>query len=148
MEKYYIIRQPPLAEKYTFLVDQISIKSDYGLATDIQKIDYNRYILGETFNIEVNLSLLMTEEEGSTFVFDLGYFVVILEISKDQQQGQMSFYHALVSINRNELFKLFSQRYSTEIAAKWLEVYDFIHSDLMPDRNNVQIYKPGKYFDP
>ncbi len=142
MEKYNFIAQPPISEKYTFLVDDISDAQDYGTTTDIQKIDYNRSVLGEAFNIEVNLSLLMTEHDGNTFVFDLGYFVVVFEISKTQKEGHMAFYHCLVDIEHKELFELFSKRYSADIAAKWIEVYDFILSDLHADRDNVQICKP------
>ncbi|WP_430614427.1 hypothetical protein [Flavobacterium sp. JP2137] len=142
MPKRYLIIQPPLSDKYTFLVDYISENQSYGWATDIQKINYNRKILGDAFNIDVKISLLLSEAEGSTFVFGLGYFVAVLELQNDEQEGRMTFYHCLVDIVRSDLLELFSRRYSNSIAVKWLEVYDYIMQNLTPERDSVQLLKP------
>jgi len=70
MKKYYIIEQPPISDKYTFLVDNISNKVNYGLTTDIEKINYTIKVIGENFNIDVKIGLLISQSKGSTFVFD------------------------------------------------------------------------------
>jgi len=142
MKKYYLIEQPPVARKYTFLVDDISDKLNYGLATDIHKINYNLKLMGEKFNIDVKVGLLMAESKGSTFVFDLGHFISILELRADQQEGKMAFYDCVIDIPRSELNEILVKRYSQNIATEWFKVHDRLNVNLSPETDIVQIIKP------
>jgi hypothetical protein len=39
MEKHFLIEQPPLSAKYKLLVDDMSEKRNFGVTTDIDKIN-------------------------------------------------------------------------------------------------------------
>ena len=142
MKKYFIIEQPPICEQYTFLVDDISDKKNYGLATDIDKINYNRKILGENFNIDIKVGLLMAESKGSTFVLDLGHFICILELKADEKEGKMAFFDCVIDIPKSELNEILVKRYSQNIANEWFKIQDILLQDLKDETDIVRIYKP------
>lgn len=143
MEKYYIIEQPPLAEKYTFLVDDISEKVNYGRTTDIDKINYNLKLMGEKFNIDVKIGLLLAESKGSTFVFDLGHFITVLELRGDLKEGKMTFFDCLIDMPKHELNEMLANAYSQNIANEWFKLQEKLLLDLIPETNIVQLYKPN-----
>ncbi len=142
MEKYYLIEQPPIAEKYTFLVDDISDKVNYGQATDIDKINYNRRLIGEKFNIDLKVGLLMAESKGSTFVFDLGYFVTVLELRADLQEGKMTFFDCLIQMPKQGLNKILVDAYSQNIANEWFRIQERLLKKLTSETDIVRLYKP------
>nr|WP_315154625.1 hypothetical protein [uncultured Flavobacterium sp.] len=142
MEKYYIINQPPLAEKYIFLVDDKSEKVNYGLTTDIDKINYNRKILGENFNIEIKVGLLMAESPGTTAVFQLGNFITVLELRKDQKAGKMAFFDCIIDMPRNELNDMLVKAYSQNIANEWFKHYDYLNANFSLENDIIELYKP------
>jgi len=142
MKKYYIVQQPPLAEKYTFLVDDVSEVVNYGLATDMDKINYNRKIMGESFNIDIKVGLLMAESKGATFVFDLGRFVTVLELRADEKEGEMAFYDYDVNATREELNKILVERYSQNIANEWFRIQKELLEDFIPEDDVVRLHKP------
>lgn len=142
MEKYYLIEQPPLAEKYTFLVDDISDKVNYGRATDIDKINYNRKIMGEKFNIDVKVGLLMAESKGSTFVFDLGQFICVLELRADQKEGKMTFFDCVIDMPKSDINKMLVDAYSQNIANEWFKVQERLLANLSPETDIVRLHKP------
>ena len=142
MEKYYLIEQPPLAEKYTFLVDDISDKVNYGRTTDIDKINYNRKIMGEKFDIDVKVGLLMAESKGSTFVFDLGQFICVLGLRADQKEGKMTFFDCVIDMPKNDINKMLVNAYSQNIANEWFKVQERLLADLSPETDIVRLHKP------
>jgi hypothetical protein len=143
MEKYYIINQPPLVEKYTFLVDDISDKVNYGLATDINKINYNIKLLGESFNIDIKVGLLMAESIGTTAVFELGNFISVLELHKNQKEGKMTFFGCNINMEREEINDILVKRYSQNIANEWFKHYDIIISNYSIENDIIQLHKPN-----
>ncbi|MEM7085239.1 MAG: hypothetical protein AAF489_03605 [Bacteroidota bacterium] len=141
MNKHYLLKQPPLAEKFTFLVDVITDDGNYGLATDIDKVNYNRQLIGE-LNKDVKIGLLMSENKGSTFVFDLGNFITVLEISSDELDGMMAFYHCVVDVGQDQLLPLLEARYSKKVAREWFALQEKMLANFSPDHDIVQLHRP------
>jgi len=142
MEKYYIIEQPPISDNYTFLVDDISNKVNYGLTTDIDKINYNRKIIGENFNIDIKIGLLMSKSKGSTFVFDLGNFITVLELRADELEGKMAFYDCFIDMPKEALNNILTQAYSQNIATEWFKVQEKLLENFSLKNDIVRLFKP------
>ena len=142
MEKYYLIEQPPIAEKYTFLVDDISDKVNYGRATDIDKINYNRKLMGEKFDIDLKVGLLMAESKGSTFVFDLGTFITVLELRADQKEGKMTFFDCVIDMPKSDINKMLVDAYSQNIANEWFKIQERLLENFPLENDTVRLHKP------
>ena len=84
----------------------------------------------------------MAESKGGTFVFDLGHFIVVLELRSDQKEGKMAFYDCVIDIPKEELNKILVERYSQNIANEWFKLYDILNADLKQEDDIVQLYKP------
>lgn len=143
MKKYFLVPQPPATDKYTFLVDDISNKKNWGKTTDIDKIEFNRRLLGEEINIDINVKLLFTEQ-GSTTVFPLGRFITVLQISKDESKGAMTFLDFDTKATRNELREMIGKQFSDNIINEWLKVYDILVLEFKPEDDCVRIEKPDE----
>ena len=142
MKKYCSINQPPLAEKYVFLVDDISDKLNYGKTTDIDKLNYNVKLLGEKFNIEMQVGAMMAESKGITAVFALGNFITVLEIMKDFKKGKMAFFDRILDMERSAINEMLVNAYSKNIANEWFKQYDALNLNFSEENDIVELYKP------
>ncbi|MGE0079621.1 MAG: hypothetical protein AB7S48_17300 [Bacteroidales bacterium] len=143
MKKHYLVQQPPLTEKYTFLVDNISNNKNWGRTTDIDKIEYNRNLLGDDLNIDIKINLLFTEK-GLTTVIPLGRFITIIQIREDENEGAMTFFDFDIEHPIEELKELISKTFSENITKEWIKVYETLKSEFKDEDDIVRLEKPDE----
>ena len=139
MKKFYLIPQPPLTQRYSLLVDDMSDKKNYGRTTDIDKIKYNQDILGKEFELEVKIKN-MYSDEGITTVFPVGSFIVVLQLKKDETKGQMTFFDHVVNTSKEELRTMLLQGFSENIVDGWFQVFDALNSEDRVTSDNFDLY--------
>ena len=144
MKKYFKISQPPLTAKYTFLVDDINEMRNWGMTTDIDKIEYNRDLLGDDFNIDIKIKLLLTKKGGGTFVIPIGRYITVFEIREDENEGRMTFFDFTFGATREELQIMLEIGYSETIVNEWLKCYDLMSLEFTSSSDTVVLLKPSE----
>ena len=144
MKKYFLIPQPPITEKFTFLVDDISEKKNWGLTIDADKIAFNRKLLGENFNIDLKVNLLMTEK-GIAKIFTLGNFITVLEMREDQKEARMTFFDCVMNMPKDELKYMIGEVFSKNIVEEWIKFYDLLNLDFLEENDLVELYRPHDF---
>lgn len=146
MEKdFYLIPQPPLSEKFNFLVDVLAEKSEWGHTSDLKKIDYNRKLLGGDFNQDFNEKMLLATD-GLTLIFPIGRYIAIFELRKDGKQGRMTFMDYRINKSREEIKSMLKERFSEGITNEWLKHYDMFQKEFT-EQDDVELceYKPENF---
>ena len=138
MKGKYLYPQPPIAEKYTFLVDQLDNTHSLGITSDWNKIEYNLKMMGTEFNqrLEIGLSFL---EKGMNETIDLGRYIAVVGINKNKSEGIIRFFDSKLKIERNELFKEIEFIYDKVIAESFILLYDIMVSDSSSFLDNVEL---------
>ena len=90
MKNYALPLQPPFAEKYTFLVDEIYGVGTMGIAREIEKLHYNRQILETYFRVEWNFDGKQIGIEGLKAI-PIGPFITVISIQKQHKDDVMLF---------------------------------------------------------
>ncbi len=144
MKKQFLITQPPITEKYSFLVDDINQLGNWGMTTDIDKIEYNRNLLGDDFEIDIKIKTLFTKK-GITFVVPIGRFITIVKIRADEEEGSMTFFDFDIGYSRGAMEVILEEAgYSVSIIEEWLKCYDLMHSKFSSEHDNVVLFKPDE----
>ncbi len=141
MKKYYLINQPPFAEKFTFLVDDITDNKNWGMTTDLEKIKYNRKIFGEDIDIDIQIRQCLAEK-GTTAVFSFGRFIIIFEIRKDNKSGRMIFFDFETDLTKKEIETALSHTYSENIIKAWFKSYDELAKNFNSINDLAILLKP------
>lgn len=141
MKKHFLIPQPPTSEKLTFLVDDLNETRTVGIATDLDKIEYNLKLIGDDFNqdLEIGINFL---EKGITDVVDLGRYISVVAIKKDQTEGKMYFFDSTVDFSRDELIEQMEMLFNESIAKKFITIYDLMVLESSPSFDNVELLIP------
>ncbi|SOU86793.1 hypothetical protein [Tenacibaculum dicentrarchi] len=141
MKKYFLVQQPPLAEKLTFLVDELNESRTVGIATDFDKIEYNLKLIGDDFNqdLEIGINFL---EKGITDVVDLGRYISVIAIKKDKTEGKMYFFDTTIAFSRNEIVEQIGQLFSEITTKNFMTIYDLMKSQSTPSLDNVELLVP------
>jgi hypothetical protein len=141
MKKYFLIEQPPIADKLTFLVDDLNENRTFGVTTDLDKIEYNLKLMAEDFNqdLEIGINFL---EKGITDVIDLGRYIAVVGIKKDKTEGKIHFFDSTVNFTREELIEQMEMLFSKNIAQKFINIYDLMVSESSPNFDNVELLVP------
>ena len=141
MKKYFLVPQPPLTEKFNFLVDDLTDNKTLGFTYDIDKIKYNLKMMGDDFNhdLEIGINFL---EKGITDVVDCGRYIAVVGIKKDRTEGKISFFDTTTSFTREELYGQIVALYDKSIANKFIDIYDLMISDEIPSFDNVELIIP------
>src|SRR5690606_42126200 len=109
---------------------------------DIDKINYNRKMIGENFNIDVKIGVLMSQSKGSTFVFELGNFITVLELRADELEGKMAFYDCIMDMPRAVLNNILTYASSQNIATEWFKVQEKLLENFSQENDIVRLLKP------
>tara|TARA_R110001606_G_scaffold362484_2_gene516257 strand:+ start:638 stop:1072 length:435 start_codon:yes stop_codon:yes gene_type:complete len=138
MKGTYLYPQPPIAEKYSFLVDQLDKNHCLGITTDWNKIEYNLKMMGANFNqrLEIGLSFL---EKGITETIDVGRYIAVVGINKNKSEGIIRFFDSRLKIERNELYKEIELMYDKIIAKSFILLYDMLLSNSSSFKDNVEL---------
>ncbi|TRX29914.1 hypothetical protein FNW52_20440 [Flavobacterium sp. ZT3R18] len=141
MKKYFLIPQPPISEKLTFLVDEMNDHKTFGVTDDWDKFEYNLNLIGKDFkqDLEIGLSFL---EKGITEVIDLGRYIAVVELKKDKSKGEINFFDTTIDLSREELYNRINIRYSKNIAEIFINIYDLMRSGSSPSFDNVELFLP------
>jgi len=141
MKKYFLIPQPPVADKLTFLVDDLNETRTFGVTTDLDKIEYNLKLMGDDFNqdLEIGMNFL---EKGITDVIDLGRYIAVVGIKKDKTEGKMHFFDSTADFTRKELIAQMELLFTKNIAKKFINIYDIMVSESSPNFDNVELLVP------
>lgn len=114
MKKHFLILQPPLADHFTLLVDELSKNETFGHTRDVDKCEYNREVMermGMELNFKVQVKTALSDT-GITVVTPLGRFIVIIRISRDESKQEMNFFDAFSKVNfreQNSITTIFSE---------------------------------------
>ncbi len=141
MEKHFLVEQPPISAKYRLLVDELSENETFGFTNDIDKIAYNRNILGSDFNQVLSIKLLLPEKGAST-VFSIGRFIVVLEIGKDEKDGKMHFFDFNIDTDNLDISTQIKQQFSENIASAWFKNYYLLRSEFLEESDRFELFKP------
>jgi len=143
MKKQFLIPQPPLADKLTFLVDDINESHTLGLTTDFDKIEYNLKLIDESFRQDLEIGLNFSET-GITDVVDLGRYIAVIGIKKDQSTGKIYFFDTTVNFSRAELSEMLKSdfKFSAGIIERFMVIYDLMKSESSPSFDNVELLRP------
>lgn len=139
MNKYFLIPQPPITEKCSLLVEEISDKKNWGFTSDINMIKYNISLLGTEFNKDLTIRNMFTDKGIST-VFPIGCFITVLELKKDETEGKMTFFDFDVELS--SVKPLLKQEFSENIIDEWIKVYNSLGSDFSDDDDLFVLLRP------
>ncbi|MFD2937072.1 hypothetical protein [Spirosoma flavum] len=136
------VLQPPLAEKVTFLVDDLEPSGGYGFTTDIEKIDYNRRHLGINTNLDIGIRTSLSTARGISSVAPLGRYITVIEIKSNEQEGMMWFIDFQKTKSPEEMRKILYKDMSKAIAEQWFAVQAQLVESYNPASDNwVQLLK-------
>ena len=141
MKKYFLVPQPPVADKLTFLVDDLNETRTFGVTTDLDKIEYNLKLMGDDFNqdLEIGINFL---EKGITEVINLGRYIAVVGVKKDKTEGKIHFFDSTANFTRAELIAQMELLFSKNIAKKFINIYDIMVSESSPNFDNVELLVP------
>ena len=138
MKKYFLYPQPPISEKFTFLVDDINENKTFGITTDFDKIEYNLKLIGKDFNQDLEIGINFMEK-GITAVIDVGRYISVVGIKKDKSEGKIYFFDSTTKFTRNELIGQIEYLFSKTIAKKFIDIYDLMKDESTPFIDNVEL---------
>ncbi len=139
MEKYFLILQPPNADKYRLLVDDISDNKTFGTTDDIHKVRYNRRLFGENFNMDIDIRLPLTDE-GLTYVFPVGRFITILRLKKDESEGSMYFFDFNTFNDKSVIQSTLQKDFSERLLKEWFNIYDQLCSGFSDEEDVFELF--------
>ncbi len=141
MKKYFLIPQPPVADKLTFLVDDLNETRTFGVTTDLDKIEYNLKLMGDDFNqdLEIGINFL---EKGITEIIDLGRYIAVIGLKKDKTEGEIHFFDSTANFTREELIAQMELLFTENIAKKFINIYEIMISESSPNFDNVELLVP------
>jgi len=141
MQKFYLVPQPPKAEKFTFLVDDITDSGNWGTTNDLEKIAYNRSLFDEDINEDIEIRQSLTDV-GTTSVFNFGKFIIILELKKGNSSGCMTFFDFQTDFSRSELIDILKETYSDNIIKGYLKCHDVLVNEFTAINDLAILHKP------
>ena len=84
MRKHFLVPQPPLSDKFSLLVDDINETKTFAMTLDIDKVWYNRKIIGEDMSIMLETYTALSDK-GTTVLQPIGRYITIWQISKNEK---------------------------------------------------------------
>ncbi len=102
MRKHFLIQQPPLSHKYRLIVDDINETETFAMTTDIDKVWYNREIVGVSISIMLETHTALSDK-GTTALLPIGRYITIWQISKDEKTQRIWFIDYESEISFREL---------------------------------------------
>lgn len=141
MNKFDWLEQPPNAHITTMLVDEEGKWGNWARTTDIEKINYNRALLGVDFELTIGIKTALTPAAGITAVVSIGQFITIIGISRDEQSGFMHFFDYKQSPPVETLRSMLVAEYSERIADAFLRLQIDLQNGFEPFLFQVQLLR-------
>jgi len=141
MKKYYLINQPPIVENFSLLVDEIAENKNWGMTNDLDKIEYNRNLIGKDFDVDLEIRQCLSGE-GTTTIFNFGRFITVFQLRKDSKKGKMTFFDFETKLTRIEIENILESAYSNNIINAWFNCYDELKKSFTEANDIVILHKP------
>lgn len=128
MQKFFLVEQPPISSKYRLLVDDINDYGTFAITTDIEKVLYNRRVLGSELSIHLETYTALSSK-GMTTALPLGRFITIWEISKDEKMQRITF----VDYDTNVPFREVSKQHGGGFSDALYDSFEQIQAKMKAD---------------
>lgn len=135
MQKYFMVEQPPIFEKYRLIVDDINDYETVAYTADIDKVLYNRRILGQALNIHLETYTALSDK-GISVVLPIGRYVTVWEISKDEKTQHILYVDYDTDLSFS---KLFGDRYSQDICDEFERIQNLTKASFKEDDDRVEL---------
>ena len=142
MERKFLVTQPPLSEKYRLLVDDITEKRNLGITTDVDKIEYNLNLLGESFKKDLEIQKLLTNK-GLTTVIPIGCFVTVLQLNKDNNTGTMVFFDFDAGVDTERIKTLLKPIFSKSVINEFFKIQESMLSEFDEEDDLFDLILPN-----
>lgn len=143
MKKYFFIPQPPLTRQVSFLVDDISDKSNWGRTTDSDKVEYNFNLIDSNFKLDLEIQTAFVKK-GLSKVLPLGRFITVITANKEFTSVDMTFYDFDIPIDKAVLSNTLLEQYTENIVISWFEVQSFLQNHFTDKDDTVALLKPNE----
>ena len=124
MNNFDFIGQPPISDKFNFLVDEIAPNKLFGQTIDINKIEYNLNLLDKNIKIDTEIYASLLTKKSLATVLAIGKYITILLLDKDRTAGVMAFFCFDIKQDINIFRELLLEQYGKEITNEWFAVYE------------------------
>jgi hypothetical protein len=142
MKKYFLVTQPPIADHFSLLVDDINETATIGHTTDIEKCEYNRQLI-EIMGLDIDFKIQVQtafSNKGITTVVPLGRYIAIIKASKDETKQEMFFIDSLSKANfREQNEKSLDGYFSDIIVNEFERIHTLLKSDFSHGDDLVEL---------
>ena len=144
MRKKFLVLQPPLSDKYRFLVDDINDTATFAMTLDTDKVWYNRKILGEDLNLELEIHTAL-HDKGLTSVIPVGRFVTIWQISKDEKTQRIWFIDHESELSFRQIGKqIMGEYFSDNVYNEFERIQGLLRSSFNDEFDIVELFIPDE----
>ena len=140
MRKHFLIEQPPISSKYRLLVDNINDTTTFAMTTDVDKVWYNRKVLGDDMSILLETYTALSDN-GTTVVLPAGRYVTIWQITKDEKTQRIWFIDHSSNISFRHLGKqiMGDTYFSDNVYNEFERIQELLRSSFNPDLDIVEL---------
>jgi hypothetical protein len=142
MDDFLFVKQPPLGNYFTLLVDDINETSTIGYTSNIKKIEYNRGII-DSMGLELNFKIQVQtafSDKGIITVLLLGRYISILKVSRFETQQEMFFIDSTANANfRIQNDKALHGYFSENIVKEFEKIHSVLSRDFSKEFDLVEL---------
>lgn len=142
MKKYFLVTQPPVADHFSLLVDDINETATIGHTTDIEKCEYNRQVI-DSMGLDIDFKLQVQtafSDKGITTVVPLGRYISIIKASKDETKQEMFFIDSFSKADfREQNKKSLGGYFSDNIVTEFERIHTLLKSDFTDADDLVEL---------
>lgn len=143
MHKHFHIEQPPLTDKYRLLVDEINETATFAMTLDIDKVWYNRKIIGDDMSILLETYTALSDK-GTTVLQPLGRYITIWQISKDEKMQRVWFIDHESKVSFREIGKqIMDDYFSDNVYNEFERIQGLLRSSFTADLDIVELILPA-----
>jgi hypothetical protein len=142
MKKKFLVTQPPNADHFTLLVDDINETATIGHTTDIEKCEYNRQVI-EKLGLDIDFIIQVQtafSDKGITAVIPAGRYIAIIKASKDETKQEMFFIDSTSKADfRQQNATALGGYFSDNIVNEFEKVHKVLRTNLTDEDDLVEL---------
>jgi len=142
MRKYFLVTQPPVADHFTLLVDDINQTATIGHTIDIEKCEYNRKVI-EKMGLDIDFMIQVQtafSDKGITAVIPAGRYIAIIKASKDETKQEMYFIDSTSKTDfREQNAKALNGYFSDNIVNEFEKVHKILKTNSLDEVDLVEL---------
>jgi hypothetical protein len=136
MIKAYFIEQPPISEKFSFIVDDINEFGTRGYTKDISKIKYNLQLIPENLRDDLKIGMLL-KEKGAITVFPFGRYFIRLTLNVEETEGTLNMFDFKAIDDLSELSEIIKVEPTDSIKKMWENAFNFLRATYEEDESDI-----------